>query len=562
MNLNRIFSIFIKWWWLLLGATALAGISSFLAVSQQAPIYEARAVLVLGSTFENPNPSGNELNLGQQLAATYASIANMRVVRDETMAVLGLNALPAYQARTLPNSQLLEIVVTDTDPQRAQAVANELANQLIQRSPTAPQPQDQEREAFVNEQLASLQGNIEQTETELEAKRLELDAAFSAREIERLEREVATLEDKHRTLQANFASLLANTGRGAINTLSIIEPASLPVRPIGPARMMTVLTAATIGLVLAAGAALFLDYLDDTIRSEADVAAITNIPVLPGIPDFGEVGDGRRLVMRTEPLSLTAETFRALHTAIRTTVGTHGLRTLLVTSPRPNEGKSLISANLALTMAQGGYKVLLIDGDIRRPMQHKLFGLPDVQGFANLLQPWVIGASEEEIRREFHKLVRPQPEPGLFLLTSGPQKEAHAGAFSFRTIQAILGALSDEFDFVILDSPPVLAMADAVILGSQVDSVLLIASSGSIRRGDLREAIKRMQETASHILGIALNRLDPTKNNYYTYYTDYEVVEDAGGRPNGNGHGSYNARAGKGAPWRRRPRPAAPGGNS
>ena len=98
MNLNRILSIFLKWWWLLLGAAALAGISSYLAVSRQAPVYQARTVLVLGSTFENPNPSGNELNLGQQLAATYASIANMRIVRDETMAVLGLDALSAYSA--------------------------------------------------------------------------------------------------------------------------------------------------------------------------------------------------------------------------------------------------------------------------------------------------------------------------------------------------------------------------------------------------------------------------------------------------------------------------------
>src|SRR5690606_31519693 len=280
---------------------------------------------------------------------------------------------------------------------------------------------------------------------------------------------------------------------------------------------------------------------------------------LPGIPDFGDVSEGRRLVMRTDALSLTAETFRALHTAIRTSPGAHALRTLLVTSPRPNEGKSLISANLALTMAQGGYRVLLIDGDLRRPMQHKLFGLPNALGFANLLQPLVIGASASEVRRELHQLMRPQPEPGLFVLTSGRHKDAHAGTFSFRTIQAILDAVSAEYDYVILDSPPVLAMADAVILGSQVDSVLLITSAGSIRRGDLREAIKRMRETTAHILGIALNRLDPSKNNYYTYYNEYEVLEEVGGPPNGNGRGGDFGR-GKGMPWRRH-KGTAPSGN-
>jgi polysaccharide biosynthesis transport protein len=407
MDLNRILKVFLKWWWLLLGAMLLAGISSYFAVSQQAPVYEARTVLMLGRAFENPNPSGNELNLGQQLAPTYASIANMSVVRQETMEALGLRSLPSYRAQALPNSQLIEIVVTDTSPQRAQAVANELANQLILQSPTAPRPEEQEREAFVDEQLSSLQTNIEETEETLAAKQLELESAFSARDIERLEREILTLEDKLRTLQGNFAALLANTSSGAINSISVIEPATLPRRPIGPASAMTVLTAAVIGLVLAAAAALFLDYLDDTVRTETDVAAITNLPVLPGIPDFSEAPEGRRLVMRTDALSLTAENFRALHSAIRANGDEEALRTILVTSPRPNEGKSLISANLALTMAQSGYNVLLVDADLRRPMQHKLFGLSNEKGLANLMQPWALNASASQIKGRYTELIQP-----------------------------------------------------------------------------------------------------------------------------------------------------------
>jgi polysaccharide biosynthesis transport protein len=554
MDLNRILKVLLKWWWLLLGAMLLAGISSYFAVSQQAPVYQARAVLMLGRAFENPNPSGNELNLGQQLAPTYASIANMSVVRQETMAALGLNWLPSYRAQALPNSQLIEIVVTDTSPQRAQAVANELANQLILQSPTAPRPEEQEREAFVDEQLASLQSNIEETQETLAARRLELESAFSARDIERLEREIATLEEKYRTLQGNFAALLANTRGGAINTISVIEPASLPGRPIGPASAMTVVTAAAIGLVLAAAAALFLDYLDDTVRTEADVAAITDLPVLPGIPDFNEAQEGRRLVMRTDPLSLTAETFRALHTAIRAHGDEQGLQTLLITSPRPNEGKSLISANLALTMVQGGYRVLLIDADLRRPMQHKLFGFSNERGLANMLQPWALKAEPAEIVARAKDLIRPTGEPGLFLLTSGQQKDAYAGTFSFRTVRAILAALSQQFDHVILDSPPLLALADAVVLSSQVDNVLLIASAGSIRRGDLREAIKRLRETTPHILGIALNRLDPSKNNYYSYYDDYEIQEVSEPVKNGSGGNGDD-------PWYRRTKRAAQSGN-
>jgi polysaccharide biosynthesis transport protein len=135
------------------------------------------------------------------------------------------------------------------------------------------------------------------------------------------------------------------------------------------------------------------------------------------------------------------------------------------------------------------------------------------------------------------------------VLTSGPHNEAYAGTFSFRTVHAILDAMASEFDHVIIDSPPLLALADAVVLSAQVDNVLLIASAGSIRRGDLREAVKRLRETTQNILGIALNRLDPSKNNYYSYYDDYEMPEVT---PTQNGGGE---------PWYRRMKRTAPSGN-
>ena len=127
MELSRYISPLLKWWWLLVVSAVLAGVSSYYVVSQQPPIYRTSATLIIGRAFEDPNPTGTELNLSQQLARTYADIASRQPVREQTMATLGLNSLPQYVARPLPNSQLLEIVVTDVSPQRAQAVANEVA---------------------------------------------------------------------------------------------------------------------------------------------------------------------------------------------------------------------------------------------------------------------------------------------------------------------------------------------------------------------------------------------------------------------------------------------------
>ncbi len=201
MELKHYLKPVLKWWWLLaVSAVITAGLSYFV-ISREPPLYQSTSTLMIGSAFNNPNPSGSELFLGQQLAQTYSDIAKRQPVKDKTMAVLGLDWLPSYFARPVPNSQLMEITVRDTSPERAQAVANELANQLILQSPTAPRPEQQEREAFIEDQLSSLQANIKQTEAEILEKGAELEAAFSAREIADLKTEINGLQSKLRTLQ-------------------------------------------------------------------------------------------------------------------------------------------------------------------------------------------------------------------------------------------------------------------------------------------------------------------------------------------------------------------------
>ena len=233
-----------KWWWLLIVSVVLAAGTSLFMVLQQPPTYLTTATLIVGRGFEDPNPDGSEIYISAQLAQTYADLAERRHVREQTMSVLGLDDLPKYISRQVPNSQLLEIIVEDTDPQRALVVANELANQVILQSPTATEPEQQERNDFIESQLASLQTKIEETELEILDKQNQLDSAFSAREINDLGVEIAAQQSKLATLQSNYASLLSNTGEGASNTVSIYEPASFPQRPSGPQKTKTVLSAA------------------------------------------------------------------------------------------------------------------------------------------------------------------------------------------------------------------------------------------------------------------------------------------------------------------------------
>lgn len=523
MELERLFAVLRKWWWFMLLATGVAAVSSFLAVSRQAPTYQARATLMIGNALAQSNPSGTAISLPEQLASLYAPIAQSSQVREQTMAALGLQGLPNYTARSVPNSPFIEIMVTDTNAERARAVANELANQLILQSPNAPDADDVERNEFIKDQLAKLQTTIQETEAEIQAKEDEILGVTSARELAALENEIEALRSKLRSTRSTYADYLANTGSGAVNSMSLFNSADSAWQ-IGPNGMMTVLTVAAIGFILAFGAAYLLETLDDTIKSPGDLRWAANLHALPGIGRFENEGiEESKLITLTDPRSPTSETYRALRTNIKAAVkdNLHGV--LLITSAKPNEGKSVTSANLAIAMAQQGHNVLLIDADLRRPTQHHLFNLRREPGLSDLLHELNVNDHVKDIEGLLKGVLQRSPERRLVVMTCGSVKSAAFELLSSEIMHKVLEALTHRFDFVILDSPPVLAVSDAVALSTQVDYVVIVAEAGRVRRKELRDAARRLREANANIVGVALNRLKPQNTGfYYTYYREYE----------------------------------------
>jgi capsular exopolysaccharide synthesis family protein len=520
MELNKILAPLRKWWWLLLVSTLLAAGSSYVMVNRQPYIYQAKAVLMIGSAFESLNPTGNELNLGQQLAGTYADIAGRQMVQEQTMAVLGLNSLPQYVARQLPQSQLLEIVVTDISPERAQAVANELANQLILQSPTAPKPEEQERDAFIDDQLNSLQTKIKATEEEIIENQNQLEDAFSAREIADLQGEIAALQQKLNALQSNYASLLANSQGGAINTLSVIEPAHLPQVPVGPQKARVVIAAAAIALTLAVGTAYLLEYLDDTIRTTQDIEDACNLPLLPSIPEIESERKPHMLITLDQPLSPAADAFRALRASIQFQNKNNLSGRLLITSAGPKEGKSVVSANLAIVLAQSGYNVLLIDADLRIPSQHQIFGLSNNGGLIGLLLNYNPNGNGHDLKTLLKKYTQGTDQENLSILVSGSSSNGPQ-LLSLEVTKDLLLKVSSIYDYVVIDSPPLLAAPDALILSTEVDSVILLASAGTTRRKELRQATDQMKDIEANLIGVTLNRLKTSGGAYYYRYHSY-----------------------------------------
>jgi polysaccharide biosynthesis transport protein len=527
MELNVYLRPLRRWWWLLLVSTLLAAASSYWYVSQQPSLYEATTTLMIGQGFEDPNPTGMEFALSQQLTETYADLVQRQPVREQTMTALGLTELPVYIAQPLPNRQLLEIVVVDTNPQMAKAVADELANQLILQSPTAPRPEDQEREAFIDEQLTSLQTNIQQTQSDIATKRVELESAFSALEIRELQTELAALQTKLDTLQSNYAALLANTSEGAANTITVIEPATLPLEPNDSEKPLTVLSASALAFALAVATAYLLEYLDNTVRTPEDVAVVNGVAHLPGIPKFPANSSKIPVLAQDAALSPVTDAFRALRTGLYAAMANKPGKIFLITSAAPKEGKSIIAANLAAVLAEGGKRVRLIDADLRRPRQHKLFNVASDSGLADLLVALEghdrSNGSGEMIERVTKKL----DMANLGLITAGSNPVEGTRLLGSDTMKMLLQTISQHVDYVIIDSPPLLAVADPFMLSTQVDGVILVASASSIPRKQVEQALHRLSEANANVVGVVLNHQE-TSVEGYQYYQYYHAYADSG----------------------------------
>jgi len=499
MDVKELFEALRKWWWLIAAAVLLAAVVSFVAASMQAPVYRTAVTLMVGRAIDNPNPTGDEFYLSQQLAGSYADLAQRTPVRQATMAALQLGALPEYIARALPNTQLVEISVTDTDPVRAQAVANELANQLIRRSPTDVGGGTADRQEFVSRQLDQLEASIEATEMEIEAQQLKLAGLTSAREIDDTQTTIAAFEEKLSTLQINYASLLASTQSGAANSISVIEPAALPSEPIGPRKAIIVLLAVAVGAVLSVSTAFLLERMDETLRTPSEVVRALKIPVLGFIAEMRHSDLRAEIASPGEGIAIRptdAEAFRFLRMNLEFVWRKMGARTLLVTSPGPGDGKTTVAVRLAAVLAQEGARVILVDGDLRRPSVGKTLGLDNNAGMCDLLKG----------QREVDEVVHAIDGSTLGVITSGARLERPSEWMTLTRLTGIIRRLREESDITIIDSPP-FGVTESLVLSSIVDGVLLVVRPGTTTQSAAAAIKDQLGRARANILGVVINRV-------------------------------------------------------
>lgn len=524
MDIKDIIAPLLKWWWLLLASTLVAAVSSYVTVSRQPSNYAASSTIMIGRSISDPNPSANDIWIGEQLATTYADIANRQPVREATKEALGLTWLPGYNVRPVSNTQLLVINVNDTDPVRAAAVANELANQLILQSPTNTQD-SLKRQDFINAQLDDLEVKIQETQKEINDNVEKLKNMISARQIADAQTQNNALQNKLYSLQNNYSSLLASSQQGAFNTLSVIEPAVIPVNPVGPDIPMTVLSSAAIGLVLAAGAAYLLEYMDNTIKHPDDIKAIANLPTLAGIAHINGDRYREKLVTITHPRSPISEAYRSLRTNIQySLIDKPESKKILVSSPNPTEGKSVTVANLAIVIAQAGNKVLILDTDLRKPVQHRLFQLKNKTGLTDFLLHVEESIVHDDTESLVNWCVQETEINNLHVLSSGslpPNPSELLGSEKFKKTISILSKI---YDYMIFDSPPELIVTDTAVLSPLTDAVLIVVNAQSTTKNQLKQSIDEFNGLNLNpgVIGVVLNDLSAKRNGYYYHYYYYK----------------------------------------
>ncbi len=526
MELRQYVILLRKWLWLVVAAALVAGSVAYVVSKKSTPIYQASTTLMVNQA-SNPaiTTAYADILTSERLAQTYASLLTSRPVLEEAARRVGiadLADLGSISVTPVRDTQLLRIVVEGADQQLIARVANTLPEVFIERNRAMQLGQVDK---------AKLEEEIANTEQDLAETTQKLKSVTDDTERTRLETSLAQFRSTYSNLVASYQQVKLAEAQ-ATNNIVVAEPAVVPEIPVRPRTRTNALLAALVGILLAVGVAFLIEYLDDTIKTPDDISRVSGLSTLGAISRLKEVGSTRPLLSLLGSKAPESEAYRTLRTNIQFSSVDKPVRTLLVTSSGPGEGKSTTASNLAMVLAQTGQRVVLVDTDLRRPVMHKIFGVPNNVGMTTAL------LSGDRVALEGH--LQPTGADNLQLLTSGPIPPNPSELLGSHRMAHLVEVLSEQADVVIFDSPPVLAVTDAAVLGRQMDGVLLVVEAGETREQALAHSVSELQKTGANILGVALNRLDSRRGGYYYYY--YYSDEQGGQRrrsmpENGNGAG-------------------------
>lgn len=525
MELRQYLAILRRRWWLLVLLALIGGGAAFAAGELRQPIYVATTTILINQA-PGALPDYTAVQQGQRVATTYVELLQKRPVLEQVIANLGLQTSPeALDAKinVIPvrDTNLLELTVQDTDPQRAADIANEVVRVFIAQNLEFQESRFADSLRNLQSEMDKVQAEIDRVEARLEVLEKSTTALTPEQQAERnhLQQLLANYQSSYATLLDRYEQVRLAQAQ-ATDKVSVVEDA-LPGKRAGQSSSMLAVQGALVGMLLGIGLVVLLEYFNDTVKSEEEAEALTGLPTLGQIGNIEKVDEPQDvLVTILYPRSPVAEAYRVFRANLEFLAVDGPIRSVVVTSTGPVEGKTTTAANLAIALAQAGKRVILVDADLRRPAMHRLFGCSNSVGVSTALL-------QEPSNNIARHLVRTEVE-NLLLMPSGPLPPNPAELLGSKRAADLVRQLSELADVVILDSPPVLAVADPVLLARYCDAALLVILTEKTQAEALRRAKEQLEQSGVPHMGVVLNRVPLSSDGYYYryrhYYSDHEEV--------------------------------------
>lgn len=509
MEIRQYIALFLRWSWLIVLGVLFAGTAAFFVSRSQDPVYKATSVLLITEGTLNTNNEFSALQYSERLAQSYVQRLTNHEVLSQSILNLGLPLDPtdlkeSIQVSLLNNSQLIALSVENTDPQVATALANEIPAVFAERNSTTQLERYASSRQNLEAELNDVQLELTQAQSALAAAQAQ-DAPQTT--LDQLTNNVLQLRDTHTRLLEGYENIRVAEA-SSLNNITIDERALVPQNPIRPRTLTNTLLAAIVGGMIAVGIVFLIEYLDDTVKDPEVIEQTLGVGVLGFISQTPNGAANDELLMLAQPRSPNAEAYRQVRTNIQYVGISREVKTLLITSANAGEGKSTTAANLAVSLAQAGDQVILVDTDLRRPTLHRYFQTANNHGLTNLLL---------DKEGNLETFLRPTAIPNLQLVPSGPLPPYPAELLGSERMRQIIAQLSAAADYVIFDSPPILAVTDSVLLSQLSSATLLVVETGKTRTQALLQAIKQIVAVDGHIAGIVLNKVQRRRGSYYYY---------------------------------------------
>lgn len=511
MELRTYLQIINRRKWIIIGATLIAAIVATGMMYVADPIYVATTTLRV-ATVGGQDGGRPDINYTERLMNTYSQIVRTGSVQRQLVQELGLAERPVLTVNKVVGTELMRIQTESTDPIVAQNVANAAAEILIAKSLELYSDSGQTTKEILEEQISLLESELVTLRSEYE----QLLASSDDDAVERLDsvsQSIALKERSYTTLLEQFERVrLSEVGRK--NAVSIIEPAQAPSVPAKPKKELNIVLGALLGLFTGIGLALVFENLDRTLYNREQIEAITNLPTVGNIPS---AGNKLELVHYGNGHGPQLEAFRRLRINVLAALSGLSSKTMLVTSSEAGEGKSTVTANLAVTIAQSGRRVVVVDCNLHNPQVHTIFGVPNNKGLSDILTKQV-DVSDVTLTTQYPRLTvipcgthipNPIELVGSMAITENDffgQLTQGTELLGSREMENLIVDLQESADVVLLDTPALRSVTDAAMLVPLVDNVILVVARSHSSRDSLRATYEQLQTVNAKAVSLVVNQ--------------------------------------------------------